>query len=133
VLEFDPGPDWEYHSPPPDDESVGGDSVAPSVSRSDAGLEMSDSEWGGDAVLVWHGEYADDDDEVRFVGQGEGDEEADYEDDEEDDDDGELEDEDAYEVHDIDVSDDDAPASKGGGSKVPDYNSWDIPKLQVSL
>ncbi|BEI90278.1 uncharacterized protein CcaverHIS019_0303480 [Cutaneotrichosporon cavernicola] len=136
VLEFDPGPDWEYHSP--DDHEVDAESVAPSVSRSDAGLKLSDIEWGGDdiewggdAVLVWDGEY-DDGDEVRFVEQGQG---SEYEDegdegDEEDEDEEEDEElgEDDYEVHDIDGSDDEA--SSGSSNRMPVYNNWDIPKLQ---
>ncbi|CAK9783433.1 hypothetical protein CC85DRAFT_325284 [Cutaneotrichosporon oleaginosum] len=124
VLEFEPSPDWEYFSPPPspldvlDGESVG--SAAPSVSRSDAGI-ASDSDWGGDAVLVWDGE------EVLEQEDDEGLDEDEGEDEDDDDEDGELG-EDDYEVHDISISDEEAPAGKR--SKAPDYGSWDIPKLQ---
>ncbi|BEI82481.1 hypothetical protein CcaverHIS002_0303490 [Cutaneotrichosporon cavernicola] len=132
--------DWEYGDGAVLEFDPGGRTGSTTVqtTTSDAGLKLSDIEWGGDdiewggdAVLVWDGEY-DDGDEVRFVEQGQG---SEYEDegdegDEEDEDEEEDEElgEDDYEVHDIDGSDDEA--SSGSSNRMPVYNNWDIPKLQ---
>ncbi|GMK56448.1 hypothetical protein CspeluHIS016_0302880 [Cutaneotrichosporon spelunceum] len=121
VLEFDPGPDWANNL------VVDSDSAVPTVSSRDTSHELSDIEWGRDAVLVWgNGEY--DDGEVRFVEQDQEDEEGDEGEEDKDDAGDEELGEDEYEVHDIDVSDDEAPT--GNSNNLPDYSSWDIPKLQ---
>lgn len=142
-LEFDPGyeyddNDWllRQDSPreAPEDDIESVDSSAPSVSRSDAGLELSDSEWGGNAVLVWDGQGYSEEEDFTIVGGvspalgTESDKDEDEMDEEEDEDEEEEElGEDDYEVHDISVSDDEELAL----TKMPDYATWDVPKLQV--
>lgn len=137
-LDFDPvGAEWYDRSPPPapddDLESLGGESVV-SVSRSDAGLELSDSEWGEDAVMVWDGQsYSDAEEEgggaeATICVEDDDDDDGEDDDHEAEDDDYELG-EDEYEVHDISVSDDEEHDISA--SSMPDYANWDIPKLQV--